>query len=152
MPPLHGLYDDFGPGAPGDDLGNLGGFGAHGRWDMRESEQAQWAMQLLPKQWRFIEPQAPALGPQDDGVVVTVSLDLTKCGDGFGLALCEQGGAFQEPLSRLLDGIHGDTRQPQRREAMSRGACRPCGVRTGRAANFHVLLAATSVNLELEGL
>ena len=26
------------PGAPGDDLGNLGGFGAH-RWDMRESEQ-----------------------------------------------------------------------------------------------------------------
>ena len=26
------------PGAPGDDLANLGGFGAH-RWDMRESEQ-----------------------------------------------------------------------------------------------------------------
>lgn len=94
---MHGLYDEFCPGAPGDDLGNLGGFGAHGRWDMRESEQAQWCMQLLPKQWRFIEPQTKA-GPGDDGVVVTVSVDLSKCGDGFGLALCEQGGAFQERL------------------------------------------------------
>lgn len=29
-------------------------------------------------------------------MVVTVSLDLMQGGGGFGLALCEQGGAFQE--------------------------------------------------------
>ena len=33
---------------------------------------------------------------QDDGMVVTVSLDLMQGGGGFGLALCEQDGAFQE--------------------------------------------------------
>lgn len=129
VPPLHGLYDEFGPGADGDDLGNLGGFGASHRWDMRESEQAQWAMQLLPKQWRFIEPQSAHVNAQDDGMVVTVSLDLSQCGEGFGLALCEQGGAFQEPLCRLLDGIHGETRQIQR---------------SVRSANFHVLLVQPS--------
>lgn len=129
VPPLQHLYDEFGPGAPGDDLGNLGGFGAH-RWDMRESEQAQWAMQLLPKQWRFIELPNTQYNSQDDGMVVTVSLDLMQGGGGFGLALCEQGGAFQEPLCRLTDNIHGDVRHSQR-------PTRP-------AQNFHVLLVQPS--------
>lgn len=123
------MYDEFGPGAPGDDLGNLGGFGAH-RWDMRESEQAQWDMPLLAKQWRFIELPSTQCSAQDDGMVVTVSLNLMQGGGGFGLALCEQGGAFQEPLSRLLDNIHGDGRHAQR-------PSRPAG-------NFHVLLVQPS--------
>ena len=33
---------------------------------------------------------------QDDGMVVTVSLDLMQGGGGFSLALCEQDGDFKE--------------------------------------------------------
>ena len=41
---------------------------------------------------------------QDDGMVVTVSLDLMRGGGGFGLALCEQGGAFKESELGGSDG------------------------------------------------
>ena len=138
---------------------------------------------------------------QDDGMVVTVSLNLTQGGGGFGLALCEQGGAYQEllansrpicrllirnlhfnrqvalgelssfysaaisqwgtyssgqePLSRLLDNIHGDGRHAQRLEVeggdlpifrgtptveVSQFLSRP----TRPGGNFHVLLVQPS--------
>lgn len=34
-------------------------------------------------------------------MVVTVSLNLLQGGGGFGLALCEQGGAYQDSLSSM---------------------------------------------------
>jgi hypothetical protein len=44
---------------------------------------------------------------QDDGMVVTVSLNLMQGGGGFGLALCEQGGAFQDRAQRPEITIFG---------------------------------------------
>eukprot|EP00931_Biecheleriopsis_adriatica_P121890 TRINITY_DN9694_c0_g1_i2.p1 TRINITY_DN9694_c0_g1~~TRINITY_DN9694_c0_g1_i2.p1 ORF type:complete len:1842 (+),score=466.01 TRINITY_DN9694_c0_g1_i2:81-5606(+) len=116
---------EFAPGAPGDDLGNLGSFGASGRYNVREQEQEQLRLQLLPRQWRFMEPPA---SQDDDGVVVTFALDVASSGEGVGVAFCEasSGAAAQEPLARLLAGLHGE---PQR---------------SSRAANFHALLVQPS--------
>lgn len=51
-------------------------------------------------------------------MVVTVSLDLSQCGEGFGLALCEQGGAFQEPGLYGAGGALGEhQRSLQKRTA-----------------------------------
>ena len=49
---------------------------------------------------------------QDDGMVVTVSLDLMQGGGGFGLALCEQDGAFQESE---LGGVDQRFKQQRKR-------------------------------------
>ncbi|CAJ1434529.1 unnamed protein product [Effrenium voratum] len=123
--PKGGAYDEFGPGAPSDDLGNLGGFGAH-RWDMREQEEEQMRMTLVPKQWLLMEP--PMVVQDDGSIVVTASLDVAHCGEGFSLALCE-GASCQESLNRLLQGLHDEPRQMQR---------------AARSANFHVLLVQPS--------
>eukprot|EP00930_Biecheleria_cincta_P065252 TRINITY_DN5097_c0_g1_i3.p1 TRINITY_DN5097_c0_g1~~TRINITY_DN5097_c0_g1_i3.p1 ORF type:complete len:1829 (-),score=310.82 TRINITY_DN5097_c0_g1_i3:410-5896(-) len=105
-------FSDFGPGTMGDDVRNLQGFGsscnAFSQQELQQLQDHHDRLQLLPGQWRFMETPS---SDDDDGIVVTFSLDSRFIGGGVGVVLCDQSRAAQQPLQRLLNGFHSEQNQ-----------------------------------------